>query len=149
MTMGADFTLKTSIIDGKEYKIQIWDLSGQDSFREMRTEYYRGASGLFAVFDLANKQTFNDIRKWILEFQKSAQPRLYPLILIGNKVDLRTKEPNIVSPKEGKELVRGLATEFPSLISKDSQYMETSAMTGENVDQAFEVIFRLLVKSED
>ena len=123
-TIGVDFKIKTVVIDDKVVKLQIWDTAGQERFRTITTSYYRGAHGIFLVFDLNDEQSFRHIREWMGEVQRYSSPsKLSSLILIGNKSDL---------PRKVSE---GEIAEFCA--EKNMQYIETSAKDNFNIDHAF------------
>ncbi|MHA1942645.1 MAG: Rab family GTPase, partial [Candidatus Hodarchaeales archaeon] len=51
-TVGSNFLLKKLTLDeDTRMTMQIWDLSGQDSFRNIRTQYFLHSHGGIMVFD--------------------------------------------------------------------------------------------------
>jgi Ras-related protein Rab-1A len=67
-TIGVDFRFKyphqifrSLPIDGNIVKLQIWDTAGQERFRTITSAYYKGAHGIFAVYDITNEQSFLDL----------------------------------------------------------------------------------------
>ena len=123
-TIGVDFKIRTINMDGKMIKLQIWDTAGQERFRTIVSSYYRGAHGIMVVFDITNKESFENIRMWYEEIKKHASGSVKK-ILIGNKSDFETKRQ--VEYSEGKELADSL----------NMDYIETSAKTALNVEKAF------------
>lgn len=63
-TIGVDFRFKTTIVDGKNVKFQIWDTAGQQRFRTITSAYYRGSQAILLVFDVTDQQSFADICKF-------------------------------------------------------------------------------------
>ena len=61
-TIGVDFRFKTMIVMDKIVKVQVWDTAGQERYRSITNAYYRGAEGILVVFDLTNKESFNNIQ---------------------------------------------------------------------------------------
>ena len=56
-TIGVDFkTYEVNVAD-KMYALQIWDTAGQEKFRALTGNYYKGAHGCVCVFDLADQST--------------------------------------------------------------------------------------------
>ncbi len=145
MTIGVDFFKKESKIDIPEvgeitFIWHIWDLSGQPHWRHVRPAFYRGSRGALLVFDVANRESYNDAINWAREFVKNAGN--YPLVLVGNKIDLREVVPDCIITAEGKELAKQLSEEFEI----DVPYIETSALENINIDQAFNLLAELIFK---
>ena len=133
MTIGADFAAKRTEVDDEPITAQIWDLAGQERFESVRSVYYRGCVGALLVFDITRPSTFEVVPNWLGELVKNNGELIVPLVLIGNKGDLR----------EDAELTvdRETAEEYASELSKWSgfevPYVETSALNGDHVDEAF------------
>ncbi len=145
-TLGADFALKTTklTIGGQDIKIQwqIWDLAGQPAFKVIRRVYIGGAKAALVVYDITRPETLEDAMKWCEEIWKyCGQQRRIPIILLGNKIDLRGKLPHdkLVTREEGLRVARSLGIPF----------FETSAKTGENIDAAFEHLGKTLLQSPE
>jgi small GTP-binding protein len=110
----------------------IWDIAGQTAFQKLRSIYFKGSNGALGVYDVTEPQTLLKIPGWVSSIKKSVKKNI-PMILLGNKIDLERK----VDPSEAKDLAERLKCE----------YMETSAKTGEKVDEAFGRIARACLKS--
>lgn len=89
-TIGVDFKIKTIDVDGSRVKLQIWDTAGQERFRAMVSNYYRGAHGIFIVFDMLKKSSFEHLSEWIGELKKKDAWGKAEVIIVGNKVDNET-----------------------------------------------------------
>ncbi|CAI7721008.1 Ras-like protein ORAB-1 [Plasmodium vivax India VII] len=126
-TIGVDFKIKTIEIEDKIIKLQIWDTAGQERFRTITSSYYRGAQGIIIVYDVTDRDSFNNVKNWIIEIEKYASEDVQK-VLIGNKIDL--KNDRNVSYEEGKELAD----------SCNIQFLETSAKIAHNVEQAFKTM---------
>ena len=105
-------------------QLQIWDTAGQESFRSITRSYYRGAAGALLVYDITRRDTFKHLTRWLEEARQHSQSNMV-IMLIGNKNDLEHRR--AVSTEEGKAFA-----EKHGLI-----FMETSAKTAYNVEQAF------------
>jgi len=123
-TIGVDFKIRTIELDGKTIKLQIWDTAGQERFRTITSSYYRGAHGIIVVYDVTDNESFNNVKQWLHEIDRYACENVNKL-LVGNKSDLTAKR--VVSTEQGKEFADSLGIEF----------LETSAKTSTNVEQAF------------
>merc|ERR1711860_59008 len=111
--------------EGKTMKLQIWDTAGQERFRTITSSYYRGAQGIIVVYDVTDKESFNNVKYWVQEIEKYAANGVNK-VLVGNKCDLSSKK--VVSYDEAKELADSLNIEF----------LETSAKNAHNVEQTFQ-----------
>lgn len=126
-TIGVDFKIRTIDFNGKIYKMQIWDTAGQERFRTITSSYYRGAQGIVIVYDISNRQSFDDVKAWLVECQTNNNKA--QIILVGNKCDLPNSQRQ-VSTKEGKEFADALGYKF----------IETSAKSNVEIDNAFILI---------
>lgn len=111
-------------IAGEQILAHLWDLSGQDEDPMLMTKFCRSASGVLLVYDVSNRNTFQNIPKWLEEVRKSAQPGTL-IMLVGNKTDLHHRR--AVSMDEGQafSMDNGLL------------FMETSALDRVNVESTF------------
>lgn len=108
----------------KKAKLQIWDTAGQERFRSVTRSYYRGATGAILVYDIANRESFNHINSW-LQDAKTLGRSDASIVVVGNKCD--RAEDREVSVEEGEKLAQDNGLLF----------LESSALTGENVDEVF------------
>ena len=133
-TIGVDYMDKTIKYKNINVKLQIWDTSGQEKFRSIARNFYRNSDAIFLVFDLNNKDTYDNIKKWINDVEEHC-PNIKK-ILLGNKSDL---EKNV-----SEEIIKNFAKE------NNLQYFETSAKNGTNIKEAFKAMVDLLLggKSE-
>ncbi len=137
-TIGVNMSQKYIPHGDKIIQLILWDLAGQSKYQETRSLSYQGAHGAIMVYDLTDRQTFDNISKWHDDIMRSMGDESIKihLILCGNKKDLADKR--TVSTQEGKELARKLQINF----------FETSALTGENINQAFlQLVETLLTQS--
>lgn len=123
-TIGSDFSSKQVDVDGKLITLQIWDTAGQERFQSITANYYHGSHAIAIVYDITSRQSFENVRKWISEVDRLANPQVCKL-LVGNKADLQDKRE--VSKEDGQSLADGLGIPF----------METSAKTAYNVKDMF------------
>lgn len=141
-TLGVDFAQKAVTHKGIPTNLVIWDIAGQPAFQGLRRRYYEGTSGIVLVYSVVDRESFDNASKWLVEAH-GFMGSLPPIIVIGNKVDLRSERPKeeVVTPDEGK----AFAEMFSQKLNMPSIFIETSALTGENIDEAFDALIGLLI----
>ena len=133
-TIGLDYRLKTMILENQNIvKVQLWDTAGQDKFRAITRNYYKGANGIILIFDVTNQNSYDNIKKWINEIKEEISENV-SIVLIGNKIDNETDRK--ISKQEGDKLASEIGVKF----------FETSAKTGEGVNES---VFFLVKKIFD
>ena len=121
-------------VNGKKVKLQIWDTAGQERFKNITASYYRGGNGVLVVYDITDRDSFENLNSWLIEIEKNANKNVYKL-LIGNKSDLEDKRK--VTYQEGKDFAT----------SNGMQFIETQAKTDSKVKDAFELLTQEIIKS--
>lgn len=123
-TIGVEFGSKIVTVGGKSVKLQIWDTAGQERFRSVTRSYYRGAAGALLVYDIASRETYNALTNWLSDARTLASPNIV-IVLVGNKRDLDIE----------REVTFLEASRFAQ--ENELMFLETSALTGESVDETF------------
>ena len=134
-TIGIDFKTKTLNINNQEIKLKIWDTAGQERFRNITTQYYKGADGIVLVYDVTDESSYEKIRDWMEQILSNTQQEEIGLVLLGNKCDM---EPRSVSEEMGKKMAEELKI----------TYYETSALNGQGIKEAFEELTRDIMKKK-
>jgi len=124
LTIGVEFGSRTINIDSNQVKLQIWDTAGQEKFRSITRSYYRGAAGALLVYDITRRETFEHLSSWLEDCLKYSNANIV-ITVIGNKCDLESNRQ--VTREEGEEFAK----------KHNLLFLETSAKTAENVDEAF------------
>ncbi|KAK6622598.1 Ras- protein Rab-14 [Polyplax serrata] len=123
-TLGVEFGTRVIEVSGQKIKLQIWDTAGQERFRAVTRSYYRGAAGALMVYDITRRSTYNHLSNWLTDTRNLTNPSTV-IFLIGNKCDLNQQRD--VTYEEAKQFA-----EENGLL-----FVEASAKTGENVEEAF------------
>ena len=132
MTIGVDFAIKLLEIGGYKVKLQVWDTGGQERFSYIRPLYYKGAMAAIAIFDLTNRESFDNLPKWFQEVAENCGA--IPLMLVGNKADLPDRA---VTTEEGQTLSDKMGI----------MYYEASAKSGDNINTLFQRLGERLLGS--
>ena len=129
-TIGLDYKLKNVKLDsGKTIKVQLWDTAGQDKYRTIAKNYFKGSHGILLLYDITKQSSFNNIREWIQDIREEVSPKAI-IFLIGNKIDLADQRK--ISKEKGIELAEEYKLPF----------FEASAKSGENVDEVFKALYK-------
>merc|ERR1712129_71902 len=131
-TIGTEFAARMINIQDTVIKLQIWDTAGLESFQALTTSYYRGASAALLVYDVSQRTTFNSLPFWLNQARSYARPDLI-IMLVGNKADLDYRQ---VQFQEGCAFAQQHGLIF----------IEASAKTGQNVEEAFLQTSRIVFK---
>ncbi|MFQ5979584.1 MAG: GTP-binding protein [Candidatus Heimdallarchaeota archaeon] len=137
-TIGVDFAARTFRLANQEIRTQLWDLAGQPSFQQIRSSFYAGAHGALAVFDIMQRESLDAIRDWIIEVWKGTKSGPIPVLIIGNKVDLRATESGAMDDAEVQQIIFDWMEHDPALREVPISFIPTSAKSGENVRLAFQ-----------
>ena len=133
-TIGMDYKIKNyELENGDIIKLYIWDTAGQDRFRSITSNYYKGADGIILIYDITKQETFNNVRNWITSIKEEA-PAKVVLILVGNKVD--DEKNRAVQQSEGEKI----ADEY------NLPFLECSAKSDINVTETFDVLVKKIVE---
>ncbi|GAB4852813.1 hypothetical protein Ancab_017015, partial [Ancistrocladus abbreviatus] len=130
-TIGWDFKGVTVEENGKTIKLAIWDIASQKLFPTY-TEY-RDADGIIIVYGVTDPQSFEDVKQWLNEIDRYASDNVVKL-LVGNKSDLTANR--AVSYEAAKAFANEIGIPF----------LETSAKSASNVEQAFMTISADMIK---
>ena len=115
---------KNISIDNRNVRIQIWDTAGEEAFRSITRSYYKSSTCAFIVYDITEQKTFYDVTSWLNDCRDMCYKDIL-IYLIGNKNDLEDKRQ--VSKEEGQQFA-----EENNLV-----FFETSALTGNNIEEIF------------
>ncbi len=122
-TVGIDFKIKTETINNKQYKLFLYDTTGQEKYKSIALNIIKNAQGIILMYDITDRKSFESIPDWIKSV-KDAKGSNFPMILLGNKLD--KEDVRVIKEEEGKEL----ADEYKI------KFFETSNKTGTNIQEA-------------
>jgi len=144
-TIGADFITKEVNVGTNVVTLQIWDTAGQERFQSLGTAFYRGADGCIIVYGLDDYRSRQSVIKWRDEFLITANPtdpHQFPLVIVGNKLDMvNNTSKNTYIPYRTDPCLKQIFSE-----SEATKYIETSAKTGDGIDEAFSTLIQLILE---
>ncbi len=133
MTIGVGFHIHRTKLGEDDITLQIWDLGGQDQFQKMDvfSSYIKGATGVIVAFDLTSVETLLSLENWLNLIHESAGD--LSIVVVGNKSDLMDE----------REVDDDLIQEFLNSHG-NCPYFKTSALTGQNVEESFIELMKLM-----
>ena len=135
-TIGLDYRLKTMILDDQKIvKVQLWDTAGQDKFRAITRNYYKGARGIILIYDVTNIKSYENIKKWINEIKEEISEKV-TIVLIGNKID--NEKERKISKEQGEQLAQEYNVAF----------FETSAKSGVGINESVFYLVKKIVEAD-
>lgn len=118
-------------LEDRTVRLQLWDTAGQERFRSLIPSYIRDSSVAVVVYDITNKKTFENTRKWVDDVRAERGNDVI-IVLVGNKTDLNDKRE--VTTAQGEEEAK----------KNNLMFIETSAKVGHNVKALFKRIAQAL-----
>lgn len=135
-TIGVQFMTKVVDTEDTTTKLVIWDVAGQSKFTSYRHLYYKDAEGIILIYDITRPKTFENLPIWIEDSLKHTAKDT-KIALLGNKADLVDKR--VVSREHGEKFSKT----NPNIVL----FEETSARTGENVNEAYMKLVKVILES--
>ena len=136
-TIGVEFKSKIFECYDKRVKATIWDTAGAERYRTITSNYYRGSHAIIFVYDVTERNSFENIEKFWLKEVRGFFPNTAEivLLLVGNKIDCEHSRK--VTEEEGEELAR----------KHGMMFIETSAKERIGVNEAFEEVVNKVLES--
>ena len=132
-TVVSEFSFKVFQFKDKYYRIQLWDLAGQDKNTHITKIFSKNSHGCIVLCDITNKETLNDTLKWkesVDESTRFIDGDIIPSVLVQNKIDLVDEE----SLKDEEDIKK---------FAEDNKYIgyfRTSVKMGVGVDECMEFL---------
>ncbi|MFW9829893.1 MAG: GTP-binding protein [Promethearchaeota archaeon] len=134
-TAGTNISDKSFQVDRNFVELIIWDIAGQAKFGTMRKHFYQGANGVILIYDLTNPKSFESISAWYKDIRNHVGKKASLVgYIFGNKLDLI--EERKVKTKTAQKLANAL----------NLNYIEISALTGQNVENSFYNMAKRLIQ---
>ena len=132
-TVVSEFSFKVFQFKDKYYRIQLWDLAGQDKNTHITKIFSKNSHGCIVLCDITNKETLNDTLKRkesVDESTRFIDGDIIPSVLVQNKIDLVDEE----SLKDEEDIKK---------FAEDNKYIgyfRTSVKMGVGVDECMEFL---------
>ena len=127
-TIGIDYKTKYIKVKDASVKVLLWDTAGQEKFRNIARQYYKGANGVLLIYDVCDRKSYERIGFWMDELKQNNEIEQLYIILVGNKIDLEEKR--VVTREEAEKYAE----------DNNINYLEVSAKTGEGILDLFNEI---------
>lgn len=134
VTLGVEFGSLTLKMEDTQFKLQIWDTAGQESFRSITKIFYKGAHAVLMCYDAANAESFKSLEYWYKEIKGNCETDVI-VVLIATKCD--KTEQRQVTYEEGLKFQKDKCSDI-------GMFFETSSKTGHNVEHAFITVAKTL-----
>ena len=135
-TIGIDFVIKTiKLPTGEDITLRFYDTAGQESYKAISYNLIKNADGIFLLYDITNRKSFDEINDWIDNI-KDNKGDDFPVILIGNKCDKNDKRN--IDEKEGQKLAE----------KKGFLFMETSCKKGINIEESVNLLVIKIIEKK-
>ena len=132
VTVGVQHSIHRILVEGEKssalIELLVWDIGGQEKFKDLRKMFYRSTDGVILMFDLTDATSFSSFQQWAAEVFTNIGAEV-PLVIVGNKADLQNHEVDLV---DADRFARELNAEF----------VVTSAKTGMNIGYLFQAMGR-------
>ena len=131
-TLGVDYKTKYIEYNDAKVTLQIWDTAGQERYKVITKSFIKGTDGIIFMYDITQKESFINIKKWIQETEEE-NPNGSKKIIVGNKIDL--EENRQVTEEMKEKLCKDL----------DVDLIEISAKKGIDVDKVFDLLVKKIL----
>ena len=119
-------------------KLQIWDTTGAQRFQSIALNYYRGANGILLVYDVSDRKSFENVKKWMKQISDYCTDKA-EVCLVANKCDKIDNNQRKVTKLEGETLAAMYGI----------KYIETSAKSNINIERTFTELTKNIRKKLD
>ena len=132
-TIGVDTKTKYVKYNDKKIELEIWDTAGQEKFKSLAKNCYKGADGIILIYDITQKKTFHNIKNWYNDIKDSINISKVAIIIVGNKSYLPNVEVN-------KEISEKFCEQY------NLQLIETSCKDNINIEETFNSLIENMIK---
>ena len=135
-TLGIDRKIKYMEACQKRVKLNINDTPGQERLKAIAYNYISRVDGVILLYDCTSYSSLEGVENWMHQIKQRLRPEDTAIVLAGNKVD---REDKSVPREEGQAVA-----DFYKIM-----FYETSALTGENVNQVFSSLVEEVLRKKE
>jgi len=125
-TMGIDYKEKHIIIEGKKYRLSVYDTTDQERYKSLAFSLIKNTDGIILIYDVTNESSFKAVPDWI-QSAREKKGENYPMIILGNKIDLEDERK--VKTEDGEELAQKYGLDFYEISNKENVNIENAILT--------------------
>ena len=122
-TIGLEYFTTEEKINDKVIRVKIWDTAGQEQYKSLTKNFYKNSNGVFIVYDVTNKSSFEKVQEWIQSVIDNGDENI-KMVLIGNKIDLNRE----VKTEEGQAIANKYKMPFFETSAKENINIRDSVM---------------------
>jgi len=128
-TMGIDYKIKKIKYKDIDVVLQIWDTAGQERYKVITKSFVKGADAIIFMYDITNKESFMNIKKWIEDTEDYSFNS--KKIIIGNKIDMEEKRE--VTDEMKEQLINEMNIDIMEVSAKNEN---------NNINEVFDVLLK-------
>lgn len=147
-TLGVDFSFvkeTNSELDntiGLEF--QIWDFSGNNTFKQLMPEFMVSIDYFIIMYDCSNRTSFLNVSSWLTHLTEFVNVSSRKILVVANKIDLRTNNPDCISSQEAAFFIHDLEKNFFNN-KQEIHFLEISVKTGKNLTEIISYLSEIIV----
>ena len=138
-TLGSSFSTKIIKKGNIEYRLNIWDTTGQEKYHSITKLFIKGSSAVILVYSIDSLTSFEGLNSWYESIKENLQGNEYILAVIGSKSDLIKDEEEVVSEEDAKKFADERDAIFKLVSSKEDP---------EGINNLFNTILEELIKKK-
>ncbi|MCG3220347.1 MAG: GTP-binding protein [Candidatus Heimdallarchaeota archaeon] len=135
-------------IGGKEVTINLYDIPGRELTSDNRSKHYKNTTGAIIIFDICRPDSFRHVPFWLEELMNYSGIGKVPILLIGNKSDLRETSQRTLNPIDAKEYVFRL-NRTTRVDGVENHFIELSAKSGKGLIVAIDMLVESMIKHQE
>jgi small GTP-binding protein len=131
-TAGIDYKIKKIKYNDIDITLQIWDTAGQERYKVITKSFVKGVDGIIFMYDITNKESFINIKKWIEDTEEYSFNT--KKIIIGNKIDMEEKRE--VNDEMKEKLINEMNIDIMEVSAKNEN---------DDINEVFDVLLKNII----